>query len=86
MAIFLCQISCLSLQCSMKAPALIPGNTSDQGFNLDLKRVYTPNPTGQIVVLTTQVMDGFRLRQKERQRSFTLLLFLGAANTRCDSK
>lgn len=86
MAIILCQISRLSILRSMEAPALIPGNTSDQGFNLDLERVCTPNPTGQIVVLTTKVMDGLCLRQRERQRSLTLLLFLGATNTRCDRK
>ncbi len=46
MVIILGWISCLSLLCSMEAPALIPGNTSDQGFNLDLERVYTPQSYG----------------------------------------
>lgn len=59
MPIILGWISCLSLLCSIKAHALIPDKTSDQGFNLDLERVYTPRSNRQTVVLTPPVMDGF---------------------------
>lgn len=61
----------------MEAPVLIPGKTSDQGFNLDLEKVYTPQSNRQTVVLTPPVIDGFYLRQRERQISLTMLLFLG---------
>lgn len=58
--------SSLSFLRSLEAPALIQGNTSDQGFNLDLKRVCTPQSYRPDCCVDNRG-DGWVLPQAERK-------------------
>lgn len=56
------------------ASALSPSHTSVQRLSIDLRRVCRPRPY-RAEFETALLMEGFNLRQKERQRTLTLQLF-----------